>query len=269
MKSFQNKNIVITGSSVGIGFSLAKQFGQEGANILVSGLPSHDIDGAVKKLDALGIKAIGKVCDVTCRQQVEALADFAWQAFGRVDVLVNNAGIGQPPIPLLDMAMDDFRAIHEVNLYGTLNGIQVFGKRFIEQGTPAAIYNLGSENSIYPCVPSSHAYVSSKHAIIAITEMLAEEMPEFVEVALIMPGLVKSEMTKELNLGMETDKFTETVLEQLKAGEFYVVSHAYNKVRLEERFEKLSAAFDRYAPRYEGDSEFDIRTIVAAMGAPQ
>ncbi len=269
MQSFENKNIVITGSSVGIGFALARQFGKEGANILVSGLPSDDIEGAVKKLTEQGVKAIGKVCDVTSREQVEALADFAWQAFGRVDVIVNNAGIGQPPIPLLDMDMEQFRAIHEVNLYGTLNGIQVFGKRFIEQGTPAAIYNLGSENSLYPCVPSSHAYVSSKHAIIAITELLAEEMPAFIEVALIMPGLVKSEMTKELNLGMETDKFAATVLTQLKAGEFYVVSHAYNKVRLEERFEKISAAFDRYAPRYEADSEFDIRTIVAAMQAKQ
>lgn len=59
------------------------------------------------------------------------------------------------------MNLDDFRRVHDVNLYGVLHGIQVFGKRFIEQGTAAGIYNIGSENSLYPCVPSAHAYVSS------------------------------------------------------------------------------------------------------------
>ena len=77
-----------------------------------------------------------------------------------------------------------------------------------------------------------------------------------------MPGLVKSEMTKSLGLGMDTDHFTSMVLQQLKAGEFYVVSHSHNKVRLEERYTKIGAAFDKYAPRYEEDDQFDIRTIV-------
>ena len=100
---------------------------------------------------------------------------------GSIDILVNNAGINLSPAPLIDMDLEAFRHIYDVNLYGTLNAIQVFGKLFQDQGTPAAIYNLGSENSIYPCVPSSHAYVSSKHAILAITELLAEETPDFID----------------------------------------------------------------------------------------
>lgn len=228
-------------------------------------MPSDNLEAAANRLSALGITVKSKECDVTERAQVENLAEFAWREYGHVDAIVNNAGVAQELAPIIDMDLDLIRRVHEVNLYGVLNGIQVFGKRFIEKGTPAAIYNLGSENSIYPCVPSSHAYVSSKHAVLAITEMLAEELPDHIKVALIMPGLVKSEMTKGLGVGMEVDKFTALAIAQLKEGEFYVVSHAYNKVRLAERFEKISAAFDKYAPRYSGDDEYDIRTIVANM----
>ena len=160
------------------------------------------------------------------------------------------------------MNLDDFRRIHEVNLYGVLHGIQVFGQRFIEQGTAAAIYNIGSENSFYPCVPSAHAYVSSKHAILPVTELLAEEVPDFIEVAFIMPGFVNSEMTSGIFEGMDTDQFTSLVLEQLKAGEFYIVSHSYNKVRLDQRYGKLAQAFDKYAPRYAGDDKYDVRCLL-------
>ncbi|MFK8043150.1 SDR family NAD(P)-dependent oxidoreductase [Congregibacter sp.] len=265
MKSYSDKVVVITGSAVGIGFSLAKQFGSEGAKVVVSGLPTDDIESAVERLNDLNITAAAVACDVSNRHDVENLADFAVKEFGTVDVLVNNAGVSQKPRPIIEMDLAEFRKVHEINIYGVLHGIQVFGKRFIEQGTPAAIYNLGSENSIYPCVPSAHAYVSSKHAILAITELLAEEVPSFIDVALIMPGLVKSEMTRGLGLGMETDDFSKIILDQLKAGELYAVSHSYNKVRLVERFERLSAAFDKYAPREANDEDLDIRTIVSRL----
>jgi NAD(P)-dependent dehydrogenase (short-subunit alcohol dehydrogenase family) len=266
MDCYKDKVVVITGSATGIGFSLAKQFAGDGARVVISGLPGDDISGAIEKLRAQGIATVGLPCDVTQRGDVEQLAAFVLETFGQVDVLVNNAGVAQLPAPIIEMDLEAFRRVYEVNIYGVLNCIQVFGKRLIEQGTPAAIYNLGSENSLYPCVPSSHAYVSSKHAILAITEMLKEEVPENIEVALILPGLVKSEMTRELGLGMETDEFAETVFKQLKAGAFYAVSHPYNKVRMTERFENIGAAFDQYAPRYEGDQEHDIRTMLASMG---
>jgi NAD(P)-dependent dehydrogenase (short-subunit alcohol dehydrogenase family) len=65
---------------------------------------------------------------------------------GRVDVIVNNAGIAQAPTPLIDMGLADFGRIFDVNIYGMLNGIQVFGKIFQTQGTPGGIYHLGSKN---------------------------------------------------------------------------------------------------------------------------
>lgn len=265
MNSFTQKVVVITGSGSGIGFALAKAFGREGARLVLSDLTQERTQRAVDALKALGIEVVGRECDVTKRQDVEELADFALRSYQQLDVLVNNAGIGQAPAPLIDMDLEEFRRVLDVNLYGVLHGIQVFGKIFQERGTPAAIYNLGSENSIYPCVPSYHAYVSAKHAILAISEMLAEETPDFLEVAVIMPGLVETEMTRDVFQGMNVDDFASKVLEQLKAGEFYIVSHAYNKVRLDERYSRIATAYDRYAPRYEGDDEFDIRALIGKL----
>jgi NAD(P)-dependent dehydrogenase (short-subunit alcohol dehydrogenase family) len=115
-------------------------------------------------------------CDVTNRDEVEALAQHAVNTHGRVDVIVTNAGIAQAPTPLIDMDLADFRRIFDVNMYGMLNGIQVFGKIFQEQGTPAGIYNLGSENSIYPCVPAAHAYVASKHAVRTLINKMSQTL---------------------------------------------------------------------------------------------
>ncbi len=269
MLDYSEKVVVITGSGAGIGFALAKAFGNDGAKLVVTDISEERTLAGVDALQSMGIEAVGRVCDVSGRQEVENLAAFTVAHYGRVDVLVNNAGIGQVPGTLIDMDLDQFRRVMDVNLYGVLNAIQVFGKIFREQGTPAAIYNLGSENSIYPCVPSSHAYVASKHAVLAISELLAEETPDSIEVALIMPGLVETEMTRGLFEGMKADDFAGKVLEQLKAGELYVVSHAYNRVRLDERHANIAAAYDRYAPRYGGDDEYDIRSLIEKMGVPQ
>ncbi|MDX1732996.1 MAG: SDR family oxidoreductase [Halioglobus sp.] len=265
MENYRDKVVVITGSAGGIGFALAQQFGADGAKVVLSDIDGERLHGAVEALREQGVQAGGFVCDVTRREDVEALAQHAIDGFGAVDVLVNNAGRGQAPAPLIDMDLDEFRRVLDVNLYGLLHGVQVFGRYFLQRGEPAAIYNLGSENSIYPCVPSYHAYVASKHAVLAITELLAEETPDFLEVALIMPGLVYSEMTRDVFRGMDTDAFARKVIEQLRAGEFYVVSHAYNRERLDERYRAIGAAYDKYAPRYAGDEEFDIRTLLARM----
>ncbi|MEP1470139.1 MAG: SDR family oxidoreductase [Halieaceae bacterium] len=265
MKSFEGKVVVVTGSADGIGLALAKQFGLDGAKLVISDIAQEKLQSATSQLSALDIEVVSCVCDVSNRADVQALADSSQRTYGRVDVLVNNAGVSQRPTPLIGMDLDDFRRVYDVNVYGVLNGVQVFGQLFLKQGTPAAIYNLGSENSIYPCVPSSHAYVSSKHVVLAVTELLAEEVPEFIDVALIMPGLVDTNMCPDFFEGMNVDEFAELVMRQLKAGEFYVVSHSYNKVRLEERHAKIASAYDNYAPRTDGDDKYDIRSLIERM----
>jgi NAD(P)-dependent dehydrogenase (short-subunit alcohol dehydrogenase family) len=148
------------------------------------------------------------------------------------------------------------------------NGVTVFGKRLIEQGTPCAIYNVGSENSLFDGVPYGNAYVISKHAVLALTDTLRKEVADFVEVGLICPGLVNSELGEDgINFGMDTDRYTAIAMDQIKAGKFYIFSHAYNMKRIDDRYGEIREAYETYAPRCQGGAEFDARKIFAAMAA--
>ncbi len=261
MNNFKNKVVVVTGGATGIGFSFAKQFGREGAKVVIASRRIKRVNEAVKKLQALGIEATGTVCDVAILSDVEALADFAWGEFGQVDVIVNNAGVGPKLKSVIDMSREDIMRILDVNLLGAWNGVSVFGKRMIEQATPCAIYNVGSENSLFNVGPMLSGYIVSKHALHAMTVSLREEVPDFVEVGLICPGIVNSEIGGGITFGMDTDKFTGIAMSQIKEGKFYIVSHAYGMVRINERQTEIKEAYETYAPRYEGDIEFDVRTI--------
>ncbi len=267
MKDFNDKVVVITGGATGIGFSFAKRFGEEGARVLVAGLRPDRVEHAEAELKELGVDAAGTLCDVSDRSQVEALADHAWETYGGVDVIVNNAGIGGMRSSVIDAEREMIDAVLAVNLFGVWNGVSVFGKRFIERGTPAAIYNVGSENSFFNAVPHNSPYVASKHGVFVLTEALREEVPDFIEVGLIAPGFVQSEISEHMSAGMDTDRYTHIAMEQIKAGEFYIVSHAYNSVRIDERYDEISRSYARYAPRYEGDDEFDVRSLLARLQA--
>lgn len=109
--------------------------------------------------------------------------------------------------------------------------------------------------------------VATKHAALALTESLREEMPDFVEVGLICSGFVTSELgpPEVMALGMDTDRFVEIAMAQIKAGEFFIVSHAYNIERINARHDEIGKAFATYAPRYEGDDEFDVRSLASRM----
>ena len=266
MKDFKEKVVVITGAGTGIGFALAKQFGNEGAKLVICGRRQNRIDEAVNQLKAAGYEAAGTTCDVAKLEDVEKLADFAWSTYGKADVLVNNAGVNGTMAPIFDVTANDFQDHFAINIYGTVNGVNVFGKRFIEQGTPCAIFNVGSENSHFDGLrglPFASDYVTGKHAILGYTDSLRNEAPDFMDIGLICPGLVNSEFGDQgINFGMDTDKFAEITMQQIKDEKFFIVSHAYNMARIDERREEVKAAYDTYAPRYEGDVEFDVSTIV-------
>jgi short-subunit dehydrogenase len=120
------------------------------------------------------------------------------------------------------------------------------------------------DKALFNGVPNSAAYVATKHAVLALTEALREEVPDFIDIGLICPGFVRSELgdAAAMAMGMDTDRFTALAMEQIRNGEFFIVSHAYNLVRIDERHGEIARAYERYAPRYQGDDEFDVRTLL-------
>jgi NAD(P)-dependent dehydrogenase (short-subunit alcohol dehydrogenase family) len=265
MKDFKNKVVVITGGATGIGYSFAKRFGEQGAKVVVAGRRQEKLDEAVVSLKASGVEAAGFACDVADNAQVAALADFAEENFGGADAIMNNAGVMIPPSTVIDANLAQIEFVMKVNYFGVWNGVSVFGKRFIERGLPAAIYNVGSENAFYNFVPGMFAYESAKHGLHALSDALREEVPDFIDVSFVCPGFVSSEMTAPVGgeFAMDTDRYTGIAMKQILAGEYYVVSHAHNVVRITDRYDEMIRAYETYVPRYEGDDEFDARAMMA------
>jgi NAD(P)-dependent dehydrogenase (short-subunit alcohol dehydrogenase family) len=268
---FAGKTAVITGGATGIGLALAKQMGSAGARIILFEPREAVLGEAVQALKAQGIDAKYFAGDVADAAAVEALADFAWTENGRGDIIVNNAGLGGPRGGIFDTDLAEARALYDVNFWGVWNGVQTFGKRYRADGLPAAIYATASENALFNALPTGGgAYVSGKHALFGLMDVLRREIankPELSNITpgVIIPGWVATPLSR--HNGMDADRFAEIIFKQMQANEYYLVAHAYNVVRLRDRIDELEAAFARYAPRYDGDEEFDVQLYYARLAA--
>ena len=265
MKNLKNKVIAITGGATGIGFALAKTLGSEGAKIVIGEPRKEKLIKAVDDLKDMGIEAFEAYLDVTDLKSVEDFAEFTIKCFDHVDMLINNAGIAGARGRIDKVDVVEAKKIFDVNFFGVWHGCAVFSKKMIEQGTKSAIYNLGSENSLFIAVPKSVAYVASKHSVFALSESLRNDLPDFIHVGTIFPGYVDTPLTSQAEGGMNADEFAKIVKEQIKNEEHIIVSHAYNNVHIEKRNNEISSAYKKYAPRYDGDDEYDVKTILSKL----
>ena len=213
----------------------------------------------------MGIEASETYLDVTDLKSVENFAEFTIKCFGHVDMLINNAGVAGARGRIDKVDVVEAKKIFDVNFFGVWHGCAVFSKKMIDQGTKAAIYNLGSENSLFIAVPKSVAYVASKHSVFALSESLRNDLPDFIHVGTIFPGYVDTPLTSQAEGGMDADEFAKIVKEQIKNEEHIIVSHAYNNVHIEKRNNEISSAYKKYAPRYDGDDEYDVKTILSKL----
>ena len=265
MKNLKNKVIAITGGATGIGFALAKVLGSEGAKIVIGEPRKEKLLAAVNNLKDMGIDAVETHLDVTDLKSVEDFAEFTIKSFNHVDILINNAGISGARGRIDKVDVVKAKKIFDVNFFGVWHGCAVFSKKMIEQGTNAAIYNLGSENSLFIAVPKSVAYVASKHSVFGLSESLRNDLPDFIHVGTIFPGYVDTPLTGQAEGGMNADEFAKIVNKQIKNEEHIIVSHAYNNVHIEKRNIEISSAYKKYAPRYDGDDEYDVKTILSKL----
>lgn len=263
MLDLKDRTVIITGGATGIGLGLAKACGESGARVVIGEPRAAQIDAAVSALREIGISAHGRVLDVSSVEQLEAFADEVFATNGDVALVVNNAGVGVRPGSVLDTPLEEMHRVMAVNFHGVWQGCQVFGRRLIEQGREAAMYNTGSENSFFVAVHHAAAYVASKHAVLGLTEALRDEMPEYIKVGMIAPGFVATPLIPEAmrHLGMPVEEFAAIILPQILAGERYAVSHGYNQVRIDERYQLLCDAYSRSAPRQAGDERYDVKHL--------
>lgn len=190
--------VVITGASSGIGEALAVGFAAAGARVVLAARRRERIEAVAARLGAGGGEAIGIACDVARAADVEALADAALAHFGRVDGLVNNAGV-EGVVPAEDETLDDFRAVLEVNLVGAFHCAQRFGRAMLAQGS-GSIVNVASIFGLVGVgqIPQA-SYVASKGGLVNLTrELAAQWARRGVRVNALAPAFFPSEMTAEM-----------------------------------------------------------------------
>lgn len=194
----QNKVAVITGSSRGLGYAIAEVYAREGAKVVIASRTQKAVDQAVRNLRENGAQAEGLACDVSDIQQVEALAEFAIQKFGGLDVWVNNAVLSAPYGPTAHIPSGDFLNVIQTNITGTYNGSVVAMRYFAAQKSGKLINLLGRGDG--GSVPLQNAYSSSKVWVRNFTKALAREYANRgVDVFGFNPGLVKTDMLSNVH----------------------------------------------------------------------
>ena len=185
------RTVVIVGSTRGIGLGLAREFLAHGCQVTVSGRGQAAVDQAVAQLAAgAADRVAGQPCDVTRREQVQALWDAARARWGRVDIWINNAGIGHDQARLWELPPERVAAVVNTNVVGLMYGCQVAVVGMLTQGG-GHIYNMEGFGSDGRTRPGLLVYGSTKSAVHYLTKALVEEVKGTpVKVGSLSPGMV-------------------------------------------------------------------------------
>ena len=193
------KTVVITGSTRGIGAGLAREFLALGCSVVVSGRTKESVASALASLmtETGSDRVVGFPCDVASCQDVQALWDQSVEAFGPIDIWINNAGISHPQLTPWEQTVDRTKAIIDTNILGTLYGARVAMNGMTAQGH-GAIYNLEGLGSAGRHVPGTSLYGTTKAAIRYFTDALVlEAKGSPVIVGAISPGMVITDLILE------------------------------------------------------------------------
>jgi NAD(P)-dependent dehydrogenase (short-subunit alcohol dehydrogenase family) len=260
MKTIDNFNgrvAVVTGGASGIGRGIAENLVAEGATVVVA-----DVDGEAARRTAGEIGAVAEAVDVTDAASVQALADRVVARHGRVDVVVNNAGVG-PLATFDDLLLADFHWVMDVNFWGVIHGLKSFLPLLKANPDGGYIVNTASVAAVV-AAPGTTAYAASKAAVVAVSEVLAAELGEAgqVGISILLPGLVRTNINANAvkrpghrDDGPRTEDFLPpmTVLEPahvgamvvdaIRSGRRYVFTHPETQHMVTARSEAVVAAF--------------------------
>jgi NAD(P)-dependent dehydrogenase (short-subunit alcohol dehydrogenase family) len=196
MFSLAGKCAVVVGGTSGIGRAIALGLASAGANVVASSRSNQAVETIARCLEAHGSKTLRIPSDVLDRPSLEHLHDATLSAFGRIDILVNSAGITKR-VPTLDCSEELWQSIMNVNLNGTLRACQIFGNTMLQQ-QKGRIINIASL-STFVAFHEVAAYGASKAAVGALTRSLAVEWaPYGVCVNAIAPGIFPTDLNREL-----------------------------------------------------------------------
>ena len=224
------RTAVVTGGASGIGLAAAMRFGKLGLNVAIADLDAARLAAAAAEIKAAGAPEVLTVSvDVSRKDDVERLKERVYSAFGDVAILMNNAGIDGGGGPFENY--EGWQRLLATNLWGVINGVQVFTPAMIAEGKPAAIVNTGSKQGI-TMPPGDTAYNVSKAGVKVVTEGLQHVLRNTegcqVSAHLLVPGWVHTAMTARGRTAKpdgawSPDQVIDVLLERMGKGDFYII----------------------------------------------
>ena len=193
----QGKVAVVIGGGGVLAGAMAEALASAGCNIAVLDLSLENAQTRAEEIEAYGVQSLALACDVTSKDNLKEVCDEIIAKLGRVDVLINAAGINSGT-PIMEIEEKEWQLIMDVNLKGMFLASQVFGKAMIEAGNGGSIINLSSASSTVP-LSKVFTYSVSKHGVNGMTKFLAREWaPHNVRVNAIAPGFFPAEQNRKL-----------------------------------------------------------------------
>ena len=269
MHDLKNRVAVITGAADGIGKELALKGAAEGMKLVLADIQKDNLDRFVEQLTAGGAAAVGIRVDVSRAEDVEALANLAYDTFGAVHLLINNAGVGLVK-NAWETTAKDWEWVMGVNLYGVANGLNAFIPRMLAAGEEGHVVNTSSMAGLLSA-PSMAAYNASKFGVVALSEGLHHDLtlhnarikvsvlcPAWVKTRIaesdrLRPGGERNELTaldkvteaaglsmlKAVQSGMEPAEIAEATFAAIRDDRFYIITHPESKAGIRTRMEDI------------------------------
>ena len=268
MKDVRGQTAFITGAATGVGYGIAHAFLEAGMNVVVSDIRTEALQNATRELAKVSPNVRGIVVDVTDRDAMASTADEAEAAFGKIHVLVNNAGINVFG-PIDEASYDDWDWIMDVNLNSVFNGLKCFLPKIKAHGEGGHVINTASMASLVSG-PGAGIYTAAKFAVRGLSECLWYTLkPQGIGVSVVCPGLVASNIhhSEELRpdkhrntghpenpefkavleriqpLGMQPLEMGAKVLKGLLDDELYIMTHPEHREEVERDYAEIVAAF--------------------------
>ena len=275
MSQFADKTAIISGGAEGIGLSIAKALGEQKMNIVLADIDQKNLEKASLELRGSGISVLPVTLDVADEAQWHDAAQQAIKRFGKIHMVVNNAGIGGDTGPIQNAQTKGWQWALDVNLMGVMYGAKVMVPLIKQHGEGGWIINVASMAGMGG-IPYNGAYTATKTAVVALSESWAAELQsKGIKVSVLCPAFVQTRIydsNRNRPLKYQSDTATPTnedsfadktkhlvengidvsivgkrVVEALNDGELYIFTHPNYRAIVQRRFQAIDAAFERAA----------------------
>ena len=271
MSKFKGKTAIISGGAEGIGLSVAKALGEQGMNIVLTDIDQKNLEIASKELEESGVPVLAERLDVADEKQWKHVAKKASERFGKVHMVVNNAGVGGDSVSVDNQEKKGWQWTLDVNLMGVVYGAKTIVPLIKSHGEGGWIVNVASMAGMGGFLHGG-AYNATKAAVVALSESWAEELTsQNINVSVLCPAFVKTRIydsernrpkeykseisgsegsnsfrkktKKMIDNGIEVSIVGKRVVEALNNGELYIFTHPNYRSEIQKRFKAIDDAF--------------------------